>query len=140
MAQQQTITGVRGLTSKTWYPRPPVEWGRAGGAVATISVGTATGENGTGGGTNGAVADKATTTTGPATRGTVSAAPTGGGTGLKVDLTIGGNVCTAIVPNPGAAADDGNGYRIGDKIIIDKSDSGTSTDVVGYVTSLEYED
>ena len=127
MAQQQTITGVRGLTSKTWYPRPPVEWGRAGGAVATISVGTATGENGTGSGTNGAVADKATTTD-------------GGGTDLKVDLTIAGNVVTVIVPNPGAAADDGNGYRIGDKIIIDKSDSGTSTDVVGYVTSLEYED
>ena len=42
MAQEQTITGVRGLTSKTWYPRPPVEWGRAGGAVATIAVGTAT--------------------------------------------------------------------------------------------------
>ena len=62
MAQEQTITGVRGLTSKTWYPRPPVEWGRAGGAVATISVGTATGEDGTGGGTDGAVANKDTTT------------------------------------------------------------------------------
>ena len=127
MAQQQTITGIRALTSKTWFPQPPVEWGRAGGAVATISVGTATGENGTGSGTNGAVADKATTTD-------------GGGTDLKVDLTIAGNVCTVIVPNPGAAADDGNGYRIGDAITIAKADSGTSTDVVGYVTSLEYED
>ena len=48
MAQQQTITGIRALTSKTWYPQPPVEWGRAGGAVATIAVGTATGDNATG--------------------------------------------------------------------------------------------
>ena len=49
MAQEQTITGVRGLTTKTWYPRPPIEWGRAGGAVATIGLGTATGDNGTSG-------------------------------------------------------------------------------------------
>ena len=139
MPQTQTITGVRGLTSKTWYPRPPVEWGRAGGAVATISVGTATGENGTGGGTNGAVADKATTTTGPATRGTVSAAQAGGGTGLVVDLTIASDKCSAIAVDA-AAGSDGNGYRIGDKIIVAKADSGTTTDVVGYVTSLEYED
>ena len=127
MAQQQTITGVRGLTSKTWYPQPPIEWGRAGGAVATIAVGTATGDNGTGSGTNGAVADKATTTD-------------GGGTGLVVDLTIANNVCSAIVPDPAAAGSDGNGYRIGDKITIAASDSGTSSAVVGYVTALEYED
>ena len=139
MAQEQTITGVRGLTSKTWYPRPPVEWGRAGGAVAAISVGTATGEDGTGGGTDGAVANKDTTTTGPETRGTVSAAPTGGGTGLVVDLTIASNKCSAIAVDT-AAGSDGNGYRIGDKIIGAKADSGTTTDVVGYVTSLEYED
>ena len=73
MATQQSITGVAGLTSLTWYPQPPVEWGSAGGAVATITVGTATGEDGTGGGVNGAVADKATTTD-------------GNGSGLVVDL------------------------------------------------------
>ena len=126
MAQQQTITGVRGLTSKTWYPRPPVEWGRAGGAVATISGGTATGDNGTGGGTDGTVDNKATSTD-------------GGGSNLKVDLTIASNVCTAIAVDAAAAAD-GNGYRIGDKITVATGDSGTSTAVVGYVTSLEYED
>ena len=139
MPRAHPITGIRSLTSKTYFNQPPVEWGRAGGAVATIAVGTATGDNGTGGGTNGAVADKATTTTGPATRGTVSAAPTGGGTGLVVDLTIGSNVCSAIAVDA-AAGSDGNGYRIGDKIIVAKADSGTTTDVVGYVTSLEYED
>ena len=126
MARASSLTGVAGLTSETWYPQPPVEWGRAGGAVATVAVGTATGENGTGGGTNGAVADKATTTD-------------GGGSGLVVDLTIASNVCTAIVPDPAAAGSDGDGYRIGDAITISTTNAGTNTAVVGYVTSLEYE-
>ena len=126
MPRAHPITGIRSLTSKTYFNQPPVEWGRAGGAVATIAVGTATGDNGTGGGTNGTVDNKATTTD-------------GGGTGLKVDLTIGSNVCTAIAVDADAAAD-GNGYRIGDKVTIATGDSGTNTAVVGYVTSLEYED
>ncbi len=126
MPRAHPITGIRSLTSKTYFNQPPVEWGRAGGAVATIAVGTATGDNGTGSGTNGTVDNKATTTD-------------GGGTGLKVDLTIGSNVCTAIAVDAAAAAD-GNGYRIGDKITVATGDSGTSTAVVGYVTSLEYED
>ena len=125
MAQATSLTGVAGLTSETWYPMPPVEWGRAGGAVATVTVGTATGENGTGGGTNGTVDNKATTTD-------------GGGSNLKVDLTIASNVCSAIVVDAAAAAD-GDGYRIGDKITVATGDSGTASAVVGYVTSLEYE-
>ena len=125
MPRAHPITGIRSLTSKTYFNQPPVEWGRAGGAVATIAVGTATGDNGTGSGTNGTVDNKATTTD-------------GGGTGLKVDLTIASNVCTAIAVDAAATAD-GDGYRIGDKITIATGDSGTSTAVVGYVTSLEYE-
>ena len=125
MARASSLTGVAGLTSETWYPQPPVEWGRAGGAVATVAVGTATGENGTGGGTNGAVADKATTTD-------------GGGSGLVVDLTIASNVCSAIAVDA-AAGSDGDGYRIGDAVTIATGDSGTSTAVVGYVATLEYE-
>ncbi len=125
MAQQQTITGIRALTSKTWFPQPPVEWGRAGAAVATVAVGTATGEDGTAGGTNGAVADKATTTD-------------GGGSGLVVDLTIASNKCSAIAVDA-AAGSDGDGYRIGDAVTISTSNAGTNTAVVGYVTSLEYE-
>ena len=122
----QTNNGVSSrLTSETFFPQPSVEWGRAGAAVATLTVGTATGDNGTGGGTNGTVDNKATTTD-------------GGGENLKVDLTIAGNVCTAIAVDAAAAAD-GDGYRIGDKITIASSDSGTSTDVVGYVATLEYE-
>ena len=125
MPRAHPITGVRGLTSKTYFNQPPVEWGRAGGSVATIAVGTATGENGTGGGSNGTVDNNATTTD-------------GGGSGLKVDLTIASNVCSAIVVAAAAAAD-GDGYRIGDKITVATGDSGTTTAVVGYVTSLEYE-
>ena len=126
MAKAMSTTSFGGITSETWFSAPPVEWGRAGAAVATVTVGTATGEDGTAGGTNGAVADKATTTD-------------GGGSGLVVDLTIASNKCSAIAVDA-AAANDGNGYRIGDAVTIAKADSGTSTDVVGYVTSLEYED
>ena len=125
MAQQQSITGVAGLTSETWYPQPPVEWGRAGGSVATVAVGSATGDNGTSGGSNGTVDNKATTTD-------------GNGSGLKVDLTIASNVCSAIAVDAAADAD-GDGYRIGDKVTISTSDAGTNTAVVGYVTTLEYE-
>ncbi len=125
MPRAHPITGIRSLTSKTWFNQPPVEWGRAGGSVATIAVGTATGDNGTGSGTNGTVDNKATTTD-------------GGGSGLRVDLTIASNVCSAIAVDAAAAAD-GDGYRIGDKITVSASDAGTSSAVVGYVTSLEYE-
>ena len=125
MPRAHPITGIAGLTSETFFNQPPVEWGRAGGSVATIAVGTATGDDGTAGGTNGTVDNKATTTA-------------GGGSNLKVDLTIASNKCSAIAVDAAAAAD-GDGYRIGDKITVATSDSGTNTAVVGYVTSLEYE-
>ena len=125
MPRAHPITGIAGLTSKTYFNQPPVEWGRADASVATIAVGTATGDNGTGGGTDGTVDNKATSTD-------------GGGSNLKVDLTIASNVCTAIAVDAAAAAD-GDGYRIGDKVTIATGDSGTNTAVVGYITSLEYE-
>ena len=125
MPRAHPITGIRSLTSKTYFNQPPVEWGRADASVATIAVGTATGDNGTGGGTNGTVDNKATTTD-------------GGGSNLKVDLTIASNKCSAIAVDAAAAAD-GDGYRSGDKVTIATGDSGTNTAVVGYVTSLEYE-
>ena len=34
---------------------------------------------------------------------------------------------------------DGDGYRIGDAVTISTTNAGTNTAVVGYVTSLEYE-
>ena len=125
MPRAHPITGIRGLTSETYFTQPPVEWGRADGSVATIALGSATGDNGTGGGTDGTVDNKATTTDGY-------------GTGLKVDLTVSSNVVTAIAVDAAAAAD-GDGYRIGDKVTIATGDSGTNTAVVGYVASLEYE-
>ena len=124
-AASGTTNGLGKVRSLNYYPAPPVEWGRAGGAVASITLGSATGDNGTGSGTNGTVDNKATTTD-------------GNGSGLKVDLTISGNVCTAIGVDAAAAAD-GDGYRIGDKVTIATGDSGSSTAVVGYVASLEYE-
>ena len=124
MPRAHPITGIRGLTSKTWFNQPPVEWGRADGAVATIALGSATGDNGTSGA--GSAVDAAATAT------------DGGGSGLKVDLAVGSDVVTGITVDAGAD-NDGDGYRIGDKITVSASDAGTSTPVVGYVTSLEYE-
>jgi len=124
MPRAHPITGIRGLTSKTWFNQPPVEWGRADGAVVTIALGTATGDNGTSGA--GSAVDAATTAT------------DGGGSALKVDLAVGSDVVTAITVDA-AAANDGDGYRIGDKITVTAANASTATDVVGYVTSLEYE-
>jgi len=124
MPRAHPITGIRGLTSKTWFNQPPVEWGRADGAVATIALGSATGDNGTSGA--GSSVDAAATST------------DGNGSGLKVDLAVGSDVVTGITVDAGAD-NDGDGYRIGDKITITAANASTATDVVGYVTSLEYE-
>jgi len=124
MPRAHPITGIRGLTSKTWFNQPPVEWGRADGAVATIALGSATGDNGTSGA--GSAVDAAATAT------------DGNGSGLKVDLAVGSDVVTGITVDAGAD-NDGDGYRIGDKITITAANASTATDVVGYVTSLEYE-
>jgi len=124
MPRAHPITGIRGLTSKTYFNQPPVEWGRADGAVATIALGTDTGNNGTSGA--GSAIDAADTAT------------DGGGSALKVDLAVGGDVVTAITVDA-ASANDGDGYRIGDKITITAANASTATDVVGYVASLEYE-
>ena len=124
MPRAHPITGIRGLTSKTWFNQPPVEWGRADGAVATIALGSATGDNGTSGA--GSAVDAAATAT------------DGNGSGLKVDLAVGSDVVTGITVDAGAD-NDGDGYRIGDKITITAANASTASDVVGYVTSLEYE-
>ena len=117
--------GIRGLTTKTWYPQPPIEWKRAGAAVAEITLGSATGNNGTSGA--GSAVDAAATTTN-----NINAS------GLKVDLAVASDVVTAITPDP-ADANDGAGYRVGDKITVTAANASTNTDVVGYVTKLEYE-
>ena len=124
MPRAHPITGIRGLTSETYFNQPPVEWGRAGGSAATIALASATGDNGTSGA--GSAVDAAATAT------------DGEGSALKVDLAVGSDVVTAITVDA-AAANDGDGYRIGDKVTVTAANASTATDVVGYVTSLEYE-
>ena len=67
-------------------------------------------DNGTGGGSNGSVTEKSVTG--------------GSGSGLKVDLTIAGNVVTKAVLKTA-----GTGYKDGDIVTVGKSDSGTTDDV-----------
>ena len=38
MAKAMSTTSFGGITSDTWYSAPPVEWGRAGAAVASVTV------------------------------------------------------------------------------------------------------
>ena len=85
--------------------------------------------DGTGAGTNGSLTGLATTSS-------------GAGTGMKVNVTIDGNVASAITVHT-----EGSGYKIGDTVTIDKSlipgtSSGKITDnVVGTITthtSLDY--
>tara|TARA_R100001082_G_scaffold78705_1_gene46174 strand:- start:825 stop:1736 length:912 start_codon:yes stop_codon:yes gene_type:complete len=73
-------------------------------------------QNGTGSGTNGTVFNVATTTN-------------GSGTGFRANLTIEGNVVTAITVAAG-----GSSYLIGDNVTIAASDAGTSADVVGSIS------
>ena len=124
MASRQVNSNPIGSlsASETWYPLPPIELGRAGGAVAGLTLVA----NGTGGGTPGSLDAKATTTD-------------GNGTGLVVDLTISaGGVCTAITVDA-AAASDGDGYRIGDLITVSAANATTTNPVTATVTALEYE-
>jgi hypothetical protein len=121
MAIRQRIASLykSAIASETWYPFPGIELGRPG-KVATITLGTATGDNGTSGATT--VSNKATTTDGK-------------GSGLTVDITAAAGVVTAVAINSGNA---GSGYRIGDKITVSAAVAGTGTPVVGYVATLSY--
>jgi hypothetical protein len=105
-------TGVAGLKSETYYPCPPIEWGRAGGAVSAITV--------VGNGT----AD-ATSQTGRATT------SDGRGTGLVVSTTAAAGVVTAITPTTG-----GDNYRLGDLITVTGGNGTTA--ITGRVTGLNY--
>ena len=82
--------------------------------------------NGTGGGTNGTVSNKTATVV------------TGNGWGLRVDLTIAGNVCTEIKPSATAGNWPSGGYQFisGDTIKIPASVAGTSQDVTGTIETL----
>jgi hypothetical protein len=106
-------TGVAGLKSETFYPMPPVEWGRAGGTVTTIAV--------VGNGTSGASSQA----------GPLATTTTRNGTGLTVSTTAAGGVVTAITVTVG-----GDGYRLGDLITVTGANGSTAT--TGRVTGLSY--
>ena len=117
MATRQKISGLykSSIASETWYPFPGIELGRAGGAVATVTV---TGNGGSG----------ATTKTNQVTT------TDGRGSGLTVNLTAAGGVVTAIALGNAA----GSGYRIGDQITVSAAAAGTASAVTGTVASLSY--
>lgn len=107
-------TGIAGLKSETFYPMPPVEWGRAGGTVTAITV---VGNGGSG----------ATSQAGPLAT-TVNRT---GGSGLTVSTTAAAGVVTAIGVTVG-----GDGYRLGDLITVTGANGATAT--TGRVTGLSY--
>ncbi len=76
--------------------------------------------DGTGSGTNGTYTNKAIAST------------TGSGSSMTVNVTIAGNVCTAITVHT-----EGTGYKVGDEITIAKANCGNTTaDVVGTITAV----
>ena len=117
MATRQKISGLykSSLASETWYPFPGVELGRAGGAVATLTV--------IGNGGSGATNKTNLVTT-----------DDGNGTGLTVNLTAAAGVVTAITVGNNA----GDGYRIGDQITVSAANAGTASNVTGTVATLSY--
>lgn len=115
MAIRQTVDGVGVTTSQTWYPFAPVELGRAGGSVVTVTL---TGNGGSG----------ATNKTNQATTSDRN------GSGLTVNLTAAAGVVTAITVGNNA----GDGYRIGDQITVSAAAAGTASAVTGTVASLTY--
>ena len=113
----QSLTGVAGLTSDTFYPMPPIEWGRAGRPVATITQ-VAAGS----GYSNDAVTGGATTSSSSGTGLTLTGQPSGG----------------AWPASPTVAAG-GDGYRIGDLITV-TGGGGDATYNVTTVTTTYDED
>jgi len=104
----QPIDGVGVTTSTTFYPRPPIEPGREGGTV--VSVTRLTGGTGI---TNGV---KATTDDNI------------NGSGCTINVTVTGGVVTEQV-----VSDGGDGYRIGDVLTVAGTTSATfRVDTVSY--------
>jgi hypothetical protein len=117
MATRQKVSGLykSSIATETWYPFPGIELGRAGGAVATITL--------TGNGGSGATATSNLATT-----------DDGNGSDLTVNLTAASGVVTAMTVGSNA----GDGYRIGDQITVSAALAGTASAVTGTVASLSY--
>lgn len=104
-----SVTGVGGKESLTYYPMPPIEWGRSGGTVTALTVVSA-----------------GTTYTGASGVATTS---DGAGTGLTVNTTGTAQPIQTIAVNAG-----GDGYRLGELITV----SGGTADATYKVTGLSY--
>jgi hypothetical protein len=105
---RQTVDGVGVTTSQTYYPLPPIELGRAGGTVASVTRLT--------GGTGQTAGTKATNDDNI------------NGSGCTLTTTV----TTGVVTSQ-SIANGGDGYRIGDVLTV----SGT-TDATFRVDTLTY--
>jgi hypothetical protein len=105
---RQTVDGVGVTTSETYYSLPPVEIGRAGGTVASVTRLT--------GGTGQTAGTKATTDDNI------------NGSGCTLTTTVTSGVVTGQT-----VASGGDGYRVGDVLIV----AGT-TDATFRVDTLSY--
>ena len=90
---RQTVDGVGVTTSQTFYPFPPIEFGRAGGTVASVTRLTA--------GTGQTAGTKATTT------------DSNSGSGCTLTTTVTSGAVTGQ-----SVADGGDGYRVGDVLTV----------------------
>lgn len=113
MPVRRTSIGVGSVNSSTFFPRVPVEVGRARGVASLTLIGT---------GTSGVTTQSNLATT--------NDGATGRASGLTVNITAAGGVATAIAVGNAA----GTGYQIGD--IITVTGSGGSTAVTASVASL----
>ena len=105
---RQTVDGVGVTTSQTFYPFPPIEFGRAGGTVASVTRLTA--------GTGQTAGTKATTT------------DSNNGSGCTITTTVTSGAVTGQT-----VASGGDGYRVGDVLTV----AGT-TDATFRVDTLSY--
>ena len=104
----QTIDGVGVTTSATFYPRPPIEPGREGGTVVSVTRLTA--------GTGQVAGTKATTDDNI------------NGSGCTLTTTVVGGAVTAQT-----VADGGDGYRAGDVLTVAGTTNATfRVDTVSY--------
>jgi len=104
----QTIDGVGVTTTATYYPLPPIEAGRAGGTVATVTRLTA--------GTGQTAGTKATT------------CDNANGSGCTITTTVTDGAVTGQTVAAG-----GDGYRVGDILTVTGTTSATfRVDTVSY--------
>ena len=104
----QTIDGVGVTTTATYYPRPPVEPGREGGTVVTVTRLTA--------GTGQTAGTKATT------------CDNANGSGCTITTTVTDGAVTGQTVAAG-----GDGYRVGDILTVTGTTSATfRVDTVSY--------